>query len=614
MVFSSKTEMNSKNRFYRAVRNAIENAENCVFSVPTGFGKSHFAATTNWQEKYGLTALHLHTTTAARDYADELSKNAGLHVFVFRGRHDLCPMAQGKHDHLKFRGKKLSEFIDSECKKGNSFQYVHRLIQKELPDCPCSGGCEYELQWEKFYEGLEDREYDVIHATTRFVHIPELVANNIVIFDEYPSYSFELEQDSLQKGVNPLLIEVSGGEYSFERLIEGIRVDDGDLIASIKDVVFSVMQKSPVISENGHRQSLDMLQALLEIKKVTESTRVGVSGNIRIALNELNEITEVIQLPDLSEAHCVIGFDAHPVRLAWQIQTGLNLPIRRVLTAREERSWRIDTRKLNVVRVGDAIRSYTDGWSSEQAKEDVRSVIEEVRDKHGEEFYSVICPKAIKSEVRDMMVDAGIENPEILHYGELKSRNDFSTAKVGLVIGCISVGDEEVFRYLGYLGLTPVPQVTNGGGPGGGRTFFGDHAEAATELRESVRRDNVAQAIGRFSRCVYDSETDDGALVYVLTSAIPDEMVDHQVSGVTRRVTSKMRKVERFVMSRNGPVTKKEAHEELGISDGHALRLLNELADSGNATKSSGTGKYGADEFTYVSGSIKPAVDLDFGT
>lgn len=607
--------MNSKKRFYRAVRNAIENAENCVFSVPTGFGKSHFAATTNWQEKYGLTALHLHTTTAARDYAAELSEKAGLSVFVFRGRHDLCPMAQGKHDHLKIRRQKLSEFIKSECEaKGNSFQYVHRLIQNELRDCPCSSGCEYELQWERFYEGLEDGEYDVIHATTRFVHVPELVADRIVIFDEYPSYSFELEQDSLRRGVTPLLHETSNGRYTFEGLMEAVRTSDRDSIAEIRETISPYLHNRRKIGENGHQQSLEMLRALLEVKEVTESTRVGTSGNIRIALDEFNEIIEVIQLPDLSEAHCVIGFDAHPVRLAWQIQTGLNLPIRRVLTVREERSWRIDTRKLNVVRVGDAIRSYTDGWSSEQAKEDVRSVIEEVRDKHGEEFYSVICPKAIKSEVRDMMIDAGIENPEILHYGELKSRNDFSTAKVGLVIGCINVGDEEVFRYLGYLGLTPVPQVTNGGGPGGGRTFFGDHAEAATELRESVRRDNVAQAIGRFSRCVYDSETDDGALVYVLTSAIPDEMVDHQVSGVTRRVTSTMRKVERFVMSRNGPVTKKEAHEELGICKKHALKLLNELADSGNATKSSGTGKYGADEFTYVSGSIKPAVDLDFGT
>jgi biotin operon repressor len=606
--------MYRKERFYRAVRNAIENAENGVFSVPTGFGKSHFAATTHWREEYGLTALHLHTTKAARDYAAKLSKTAGLSVFVFRGSHDLCPMAQGKYDYLKIRGQKLSEFIKNECKgKGNSFQFVHRLIQKELPNCPCSEGCKYESQWTEFYEALENEEYDIIHATTRFVHVPELVTGNVIIFDEYPTYSFELDQDSLRQGVNPLLHEVSDGKYTIERLMEALRTDDRDTIADISDIVSPFVKNREKIGENGHRQSLDMLRALLKVEKVTETTRVGMSGNIRIALDELNNVTEVIQLPDLSEAHCVIGFDAHPAPLAWQIQTGLKLPIKKILTPEEERSWRVNTRRLRIVQVGESIRSYTGGWSSSQAKEDVEATIRTIHRKYDKEFFAVICPKSIKTDVHQIMESAGVENPEILHYGELKSRNDFSDARVGLVIGCISVSDKEVFRYLGYLGFTPVPEVTDGGGPGRGRVFIGRYADAAEELRESVRSDNVAQAVGRFSRRVHDTEDTDGATVYVLTSVLPEEVVDEKVPGVVRRVTKTQRKLEELVAESDGPVTGREVEEELEISRRHALELLDELSDAGITSKSEGTGKYGATEYIYTSGSLKPAVDLGFG-
>jgi len=54
-------------------------------------------------------------------------------------------------------------------------------------------------------------------------------------------------------------------------------------------------------------------------------------------------------------------------------------------------------------------------------------------------------------------------------------------------------------------------------------------AETAQEILSSVRENHVAQAAGRYAR---DPDSEDGAVVYVRTDAMPPGFADEQVPGI----------------------------------------------------------------------------------
>jgi hypothetical protein len=204
-----------------------------------------------------------------------------------------------------------------------------------------------------------------------------------------------------------------------------------------------------------------------------------------------------------------------------------------------------------------------------------------------------------------MMEDAGINDPDVLHYGELKSRNTFTGETVGLVLGRIDLGTDNVLAMMGLLGLDtePVPfEDTEAnyrvGGP---------DADAGMDLLNSVRVCDVQQAVGRYAREARNP--DDHATVYVWTNVLPPEWVDERVDGVTQRITDTDRRIERVVRESDEIITRSMIEQEADVSRVKAWDTLNRMTDEGLVTCSLGSGPI-PDEYQYVAGTLQPRVNL----
>lgn len=598
------------------VYSALAREQNTLIQAPTSIGKSHLVSSTAWSGLPEVTGgeplIHISPTKAARDEAATTSKKEGINYVVLRGRKDVCPVAAGEYDDglPEIDGLVASEWLDRKCDAGKvPFSQAHAHLEKKLGWLPCyqSESCAGVTQWDE----LEQKsEVDVIHVTANFAHVSHLIDGANVIYDERPDYRSSIDQEVVRRVATRVLNEQEGG-YRWEGLLEAVQREDQDELSCYQEIVNSASYKWNVDDEHVQTLALQITRAIVNSRRVKGgSLHAGWSGRVGIIIDEKNTLKSVYHRPNLAGARCVIGLDAHPSPLRWELDTGIDFRYEQTISKVQEREWRQNQRGLEIIQVGDKARSYTTGWRGTNAKEQVRALIQGIADKHGEAFRSCICAKAIEDDVVGLMKDAGIQDPKTAHYGAIKSSNKFADEPVGLVIGCIDPGDHNVAYMMGLLGLTAEPEryETNEGElkRAYGRGFVGPDAEEAIELLESVRAQGVAQAAGRFAR---DSRNPEGcATVYVASSVLPNDLVDAQVPGLVSREGEKKDRIEEFVRTSETPVTGPMVEEAIGCSRKHALEVLKLMEEQGLviADRESVT-----HQFEYLGGYLSPVVDLE---
>lgn len=234
----------------------------------------------------------------------------------------------------------------------------------------------------------------------------------------------------------------------------------------------------------------------------------------------------------------------------------------------ERQDWRRNVRGLEIVQVGTNKYSWTkSGFNHDK----VRALCEELRHEYGDAFSSGITSKRFKDDLEDCMVDVGIEEPDTVYHGDLKSLNRFESESVGLVAGCISPDDETIKDELALRGLeaTPKRDVQE---DYEGQQWVGPDADVAMEFLSDVREKGVLQACGRYAR--NPDEPDSGAVVYVLTDVVPDAYVDRRVADV-KVLGDKERNILQHVRDRDG-VTVHELQnlESIESSENHIQTTL----------------------------------------
>lgn len=604
---------------------ALATETNTLLDAPTSLGKSYTVASTPWRDYPEVTGeqpvIHLHETKKTRDAAASVSDEAGVKNTVLASGLELCPVAQDDENGLVPQVDGLSPsawFKRAIDRGGYTFSEAHQMLDGKVGGLPCGDGdgCPSKSRWANIPRD-EDGEptYDIIHATHEFAHLEQLVENANLIFDEQPDYIDEVtgaHADFLRRSVNNLF-KSHDETMGWNDLAHAARTQDEVRLEAYSEVLAGEAGE-PKHGGHGyaHRSTDAITAALVAATPAVGGKRyVGRAQQTSVVLDTQETLRQLHHPPDLSDARCVIGLDAHPSPHLWRLNTVDDLALQAVLSPGQRQSWRRHERRLRVIQVGNARRQYTCGWRGSVAKGKAESIIGELRRHYGAAFRTAISSKASKADVRKLLSAAEVEDPEMMHFGNLKSRNDFEAETVGFVVGCIGPGDERILDYLGLCGLNAQPnRVHDGvGGRAYDREFVGPDADAAAEFLASVRETNLAQAVGRYARA--PGTQDSGATVYVWSSAIPDSLTDEVVPGVISQVTTTKQNIEQFVR-REKTVTKKQAAEQLGVSPTHSYNVLKELADQGVVEIWKGTGDYGADEYTYVSGAIQRSVDLGF--
>jgi hypothetical protein len=610
------TTSEARDRLEDTLFSALESAKNTLIDASTSLGKTHTVATTRWRDYPGITGgkpvIHIHQTTEAREDAVEKSRNEpGVECRVLRGRSDTCPAAAGEYDDQLTapQGLAPSEWFDWMCNvRNNTFLKAHEKLGQYI-DLPCGDSCDGLTQWWSVEYDENEPEYDVLHTTANFAYVDELIEGANVVFDERPEYGFSFDSAAraqFQQATTNLLDHRSDEPRSMLDLKYAVVRDQGLKEELAEYFEEEVTEEWLFGREETHRLAPAIGRAILDSEEVCAGRYHGKSGRVEVVMDGLDgEIRYVQHTPKFSQARCVIGLDAFPSETRWRINTVDDLTREAVLTPAERQWWRRNERGLVIKQVGDATRSYTKDWKGAGEKR-CQAVLQKIRDLHGTEFRSCITPASIEQEVQRMMADVGIKEPKTMHYGEQKSRNNFSDESVGASLGCIDPGDENILDFLALrdLDAEPAKIVTEDGEEKRkpGREFVGPDADVAAELVASVRENNLAQAVGRYARNPDDPNSE--AIVYVWSDAILRALVDEKIETEYRSTTKKREQFVKVLKQNSSGCSAKIISEETGSDKSYILEWLNEMEQQNRVTKSEGTGYQGATEWRWCSGNV----------
>jgi hypothetical protein len=586
----------ARRRLRDRLMTAMRNGERTVLDAPTALGKSFTTATEPWLTRASATGqqpvVHFHETREARDQAADHSKGAGVDYRVLLGRSEACPVAAGEHDPksddggnnqqvITMDGTPASQWFEAVCDgRGVPFSVAHRYLAEhndqgaDLPCCADDTQCLALSQWDGIPRDDDgNTTADVIHATHQFAMVPGLRNHVNAVFDERPDFAADLSTRRIQQAVTAFLKHIDAPVTSWETFVS-LAQSEGSANGTVgreRDATHQAIDADPdpdwyMSDPNAHTIAPALTRAIwyaLRDGKDTngrfsttvphEPPRLDADANdddgwnrvwLSVVLNNDHTVQTVRTAPDMSGARSVVGLDAHPTPELWQANLGEHMTLDRVLDTEERRLWRRLERGLTVVQVGDATRPFTSGeYFNRNATEEF---VTAVRDRFGDDFQTVVTAGSVEQEHKEILQQAGVSDPETMHFGEEKSRGDFGGERVGLVNGCIDPGDGYVLDLLAELGLDAEPEVTECGTCGGdgcpsdpdcrdgyrrahGREFVGDDADSAGALLASVRENHVAQGAGRYAR---DASGDGGAVVFVRTNATPPGYVDLTVPGV----------------------------------------------------------------------------------
>jgi len=647
----------ARGELFDTLADVLRNEDDRVIDAPTSLGKSHTVAATRWGARDDLTddrpVVHLSATRKARDEAATTAREEGGEHIVLKSRHEACPVAAGDHDPdpeeiddeadaedrvvITMNGEPASEWLDSMCNtedgRGLPFSAAHRYLDQhndQDADLPChdDGECPAIHQYTRLREG----DHPLVVATHNFAHVPGLRTDTNVVIDEEPDYTVDLGTDRVRRAVGAYLREIDAPVTTWESFVQTARGDTyGDDAASVREALRDALDTEPrrawyFENTDAHTLAPALARAIFNAEARSNGLRHGKTPYqpprleaearesdgwnrtwVSVVLDETNDVRSVRTTPDMSAARSVVGLDAHPALPIWKANTVPWIDDVDVLDPEARRLWRRYERGLRVVQVGDATRPLTSGEYYDDRG--VEAITEHLRETYDDEFSTAITAKSVRDRLEETLEHVGVDDPELMHYGNVKSRNDFAGESVGFVNGCIDSGDGPIVDLLAELGLDAEPERSDTecevcGGEGchdcdgtgvkraHGRGFVGPDAEAAEAILASVRENQVAQAAGRYARDPDDAE--ENATVFVRTDATPPGFADVQVAGVEWLFETKQETVVEAIREKGGTATAYELAQETDVSKRHVHRTLERLAEHGNVQAFEDEGENGA--------------------
>jgi len=611
------TTDDARDRLFDTIAEVMREGDERVVDAPTSLGKTHTIAATRWGARDDITGdsqvVHLLATRDARDEAVETAADEGGEHFVLEARHEACDVAAGDYDPqpesdddrqvVTIDGEAASEWLAHKCDaKGIPFSAAHRYLEDHndqdvtLP-CAVDGDCPAIQQWDDLREG----DHPLVIATHNFSHVPGLRMGTNLVFDEEPDFAQDLTTDRVRDAVAAYLQAIDAPVTSWEAFVQLSRGDSwGDDAGNEREALKHMLDTEPdrdwyFEEPRAHTMAPALARAIFHAEDRCNGRRVGKTPYepprldahahddegwnrswVTVVLDDQNDVQTVRATPDLNLCRSVVGLDAHPSLPKWQANTLPHIQRRRVLDPEERRLWRRYERGLRVVQVGDNTRPLTGGEYFDDRG--FRALSSHLRERYDADFRTAITANAVEDRVASIMNQVGVHDPETMHYGEEKSRNDFADESVGLVEGVIDPGDDHIVNLLAELDLEATPatvETEDGEKREKGRTFEGPDAETARAILASVRENHVAQAAGRYARNPDDLEST--ATVFVRTDAMPAGFADVQTPGVVWTYGQAQDRIVEVLREATDPLSARDLADRADCSKEHVRQTMRRL-------------------------------------
>jgi hypothetical protein len=421
------------------------------------------------------------------------------------------------------------------------------------------------------------------------MRVPQMIKDCNLIIDEQPDFSSDLADSTVKEMVTSYLDEIDAKIKTWEQLATILTQD----IGADPDVLYEELEKPDrnwfLHGDNAHALAPGIVEAIVTAEERCHDRWVGKASYtypdlnpthdtpeqkviIRIVINESCEIRLLQVVPDFSEARSVIGLDAHVTLPKWRGNTTQEIEKTEILDSGELHRWRRNERNLKIVQVGEEKYSWTNQGFSESK---VNAFCKELREEYGSSFSTAITSLTFKDDLRECLVNAGVEAPETLHYGNQKSQETFDSEEVGLVAGCISPSSEQIKDWLALLErqATPRREVKDNYT---GQKWVGPDSNIARAILKDVREHGVLQACGRYARS--PQESDDGAVVYVMTNVVPSNYVDENIENIDV-LGQKQKQILTYVFESSEGASPSEIAGNLETSRKHVHKTLNKCRE-----------------------------------
>lgn len=496
-----------------------------------------------------------------------------------------CPTAAGAH------GSEAEDKMDSLYSRGIAPGALHT---DDRLDFPCGGKeCPYMRKW----RGILDADILIGHPTHAYE--TGVVEDRIVVIDEGVGGAFETKFPS-KKWRRAI------GEYlSYQddipvnsitdilNLRKGRHIGNQENVAStVRSIEQSDLYGHLIDSNRGHVNTLYALWALVEPISVESGEppyKIELQNGIEFA--ELTENTVAVfdpesgiitvrRTPDFEMATSLVGLDGTPTKSMWSGRLGIdNLEIERVLCETCRETYLDEILGYDIIQTSPYRKPYSSVEGNRISFEKDRGLLHEVCQQSAGDVGLITTRRAKEPllEHEDQNV-VDIKRFNTDHYGNIRSSNRFegSEVEVGVVLGSPHPGSDTLRRIAGLDGVPyesqSVPTSLDG------HHYRQQQATRGKRYLEHYREHKVAQAVFRFGR-------EDGATVFVHTSALPDWMKEIAEQGeVEKRSKGELTVWEELQATSQGTTADfDDKIEQLGTS--RIREVLDQFAEEGIVKK-----------------------------
>jgi hypothetical protein len=262
----------------------------------------------------------------------------------------------------------------------------------------------------------------------------------------------------------------------------------------------------------------------------------------------------LLQQPDFSDAHSVVGLDGTPIKSMWDTVFGLNWNVDRVVSPGSMGAYLNETLDTTVYQTTEDVKPYHSGDYLYPLKDE--GLLLGIEVEHDEKPGVITTRTALNRYRPKGVLDRASDS---LNHGKVLSNNKFEDKQLGAIIGSPHPSDDSLKRWGALAGES----ITDNGEHGVDRSY----GRIGDDILRYFRENNVLQAILRFGRNEEESH------VYVHTSAFPN-WIDAERVNVFHFTNERRRRIADYLREADSPVSRKTIIEDLNIPETTGYRAI----------------------------------------
>lgn len=473
-----------KSRTGEEIGLAYLRGEQVLIDAPPASGKTIEAI-----EQCKETDIFVIYLTARRDLytqAEEIAQETGLKFETLPSFFEDCPSCKGKE------GDAIKAEVRRSYQMGMRPSEIH-----EKYDLPCEedGLCPSRKKWD-----FDPAEVPLLIGAYEHAFVKPIVKDRAVVIDEFPQNRFETKIENAPPIISKYLSHKNNLPWNDYISLINNRNATPD-IPSHRDVT-GVMET--VGNQPYHTLAPLMTKALFEATNLQNGFEVcfpSWSSINAIVHDRKKSQIYILNTPDLSEAHAVVGLDGTPVPEMWNLLVD-DLEKKQVLTNQEKKEYISNIQGYSIIQTTNNRQPYTSGKWAKPAKD--AGLFKAIAKKH-EQKPVLIAPKRTIEEYRSKNCLKFIS--KYTKASEVLSSNVHASDELGVIAGSRHYGDDFVKKWGAYAGEAIQRQGTGPNGP--------NYGSLGNQIRQYMNNQTLQEVL-RFGRSPDVSPT-----VYVHTSVLP---------------------------------------------------------------------------------------------